>query len=172
MAAGNNLPPDFVNRMEKVPAPYLSEQYGYSKDGLSCAMIAWMLDINLRATIKKREFQRTYQRMCLYIKHMERLLDQANIKYDAYTGAEDGRRVKIARETFKPQVKARFIPTAPYPITAPISSDGELCRSVSDAQTFEYKLHQLEILRYMERVDGPALADFETSARRPRPETG
>jgi hypothetical protein len=31
--AANNLPPDFVNRMEKVPAPYLSEQYGYSKDG-------------------------------------------------------------------------------------------------------------------------------------------
>ncbi|CAG8210113.1 unnamed protein product [Penicillium nalgiovense] len=170
--AENNLPPDFVNRMEKVPAPYMSEQYGYSKDGLSCAMVAWMLDINVRATIKKREFQRTYQRMCLYIKHMERIMDQSNIKYDAYTGTEDGRRIKTARDTFKPQMKARFIPTAPYPITAPISSDGELCRSVSDAQTFEYKLHQLEILRYMERVDGPALADFETSTRKPRPETG
>lgn len=35
-------------------------------------MIAWMLDLNVRAAIKKREFQRTYQRMCLYIKHMER----------------------------------------------------------------------------------------------------
>ncbi|CAG7934905.1 unnamed protein product [Penicillium nalgiovense] len=170
--AENNLPPDFVNRMEKVPAPYMSEQYGYSKDGLSCAMVAWMLDINVRATIKKREFQRTYQRMCLYIKHMERIMDQSNIKYDAYTGTEDGRRIKTARDTFKPQTKARFIPTAPYPITAPISSDGELCRSVSDAQTFEYKLHQLEILRYMERVDGSALADFETSTRKPRPETG
>lgn len=99
-------------------------------------------------------------------------MDQSNIKYDAYTGTEDGRRIKTARDTFKPQTKARFIPTAPYPITAPISSDGELCRSVSDAQTFEYKLHQLEILRYMERVDGSALADFETSTRKPRPETG
>jgi hypothetical protein len=36
-------------------------------------MVAWMLDIDVRATIKKREFQRTYQRMCLYIKHMERM---------------------------------------------------------------------------------------------------
>ncbi|KAJ5604286.1 hypothetical protein N7537_007242 [Penicillium hordei] len=172
MASEDNTPPDFVNRMEKVPAPYLSEQYGYSKDGLSCAMIAWMLDLDVRTAIKKREFQRTYQRMCLYIKHMERLMDQANIKYDAYTGAEDGRRMKIARDTFKPQLKARFMATAPYPVTAPISTDGELCRSVSDAQTFEYKLHQLEIIRYMERVDGPALTDFETSTRRPRPETG
>ncbi|KUM59744.1 hypothetical protein ACN42_g7397 [Penicillium freii] len=103
---------------------------------------------------------------------MERLMDQANIKYDPYTGAEDGRRMKIARDTFKSQVKARFMSTAPYPITAPISTDGELCRSVSDAQTFEYKLHQLEILRYMERVDGPALTDFETTTRQPRPETG
>ncbi|CAI7656136.1 unnamed protein product [Penicillium glandicola] len=170
--AENNPPPDFVNRMEKVPAPYLSEQYGYSKDGLSCAMIAWMLDLNLRAAIKRREFQRTYQRMCLYIKHMERLMDQAKITYEPYTGAEDGRRMKIARETFKPLLKARFMATAPYPVTAPISTDGELCRSVSDAQTFEYKLHQLEIIRYMERVDGPALADFETSTRKARPETG
>lgn len=153
-------------------------------------MVAWMLDIDVRATIKKREFQRTYQRMCLYIKHMERMfvrtlekpdnhwhqnlgiMDQSNIKYDGYTGTEDGRRMKAARQTFKPQMKARFIPTAPYPITAPISSDGELCRSVSDAQTFEYKLHQLEVLRYMERADGPALADFETTTRKPRPETG
>ncbi|KAJ5497561.1 hypothetical protein N7463_009548 [Penicillium fimorum] len=165
-------PPDFVNRMEKIPAPYLSEQYSYTKDGLSCAMISWMLDLNVRAAIKKREFQRTYQRLCLYIKHMERLMDQANISYDAYTGTEDGRRMKIARESFKPQLKARFMPTAPYPVTAPISTDGELCRSVSDAQTFEYKLHQLEIIRYMERVDGPALADFESSTRQPRPETG
>lgn len=31
--ASEDTPPDFVNRMEKVPAPYLSEQYGYSKDG-------------------------------------------------------------------------------------------------------------------------------------------
>ena len=99
-------------------------------------------------------------------------MDQANIKYDAYSGAEDGRRIKVARETFKPQLKARFMTTAPYPITAPISTDGELCRSVSDAQTFEYKLHQLEILRYMERADEPALTDFEGTTRKPRPETG
>lgn len=33
MASEDIPPPDFVNRMEKVPAPYLSEQYGYSKDG-------------------------------------------------------------------------------------------------------------------------------------------
>ncbi|KAF9253705.1 hypothetical protein DTO027I6_9275 [Penicillium roqueforti] len=171
--AAENMPPDFVNRMEKVPAPYQGEQqYGYSKDGLSCAMIAWMLDIDVRAATKKRELQRTYQRMCLYIKHMERLMDQANIKYDAYSGAEDGRRIKVARETFKPQLKARFMTTAPYPITAPISTDGELCRSVSDAQTFEYKLHQLEVLRYMERADEPALTDFEGTTRKPRPETG
>lgn len=99
-------------------------------------------------------------------------MDQANIKFDAYTGAEDGRRMRIARETFKPQLKARFMTAAPYPVTAPISTDGELCRSVSDAQTFEYKLHQLEILRYMERIDGSALTDFETCARQARPETG
>jgi hypothetical protein len=88
--AFQDTPPDFVNRMEKIPAPYLSEQYSYTKDGklniiplqeknltltgLSCAMIAWMLDLDVRATIKKREFQRTYQRLCLYIKHMERTL--------------------------------------------------------------------------------------------------
>ncbi|KAJ5813186.1 hypothetical protein N7447_010209 [Penicillium robsamsonii] len=173
MASQDIPPPDFVNRMEKIPAPYLSEQYSYTKDGLSCAMISWMLDLNVRAAIKKREFQRTYQRLCLYIKHMELgHMDQANISYDAYTGAEDGQRMKIARESFKPQLKARFMATAPYPVTAPISTDGELCRSVSDAQTFEYKLHQLEIIRYMERVDGPALADFESSTRQPRPETG
>jgi hypothetical protein len=99
-------------------------------------------------------------------------MDQANIKYDGYTGKEDGRRMKVARETFQPLMKARFISTAPYPITAPISTDGELCRSVSDAQTFEYKLHQLEVIRFMDRVDGPALDDFETSTRKPRPETG
>lgn len=99
-------------------------------------------------------------------------MDQANIRYEPYTGAEDGRRMKIARDTFKPQLKARFMTTAPYPVTAPVSTDGELCRSVSDAQTFEYKLHQLEILRYMERADALALTDFETSTRQPRPETG
>lgn len=40
--------------------------------GLSRAMIAWMLDINVRASIKRREFDRTLIRICLYIKHMER----------------------------------------------------------------------------------------------------
>lgn len=40
--------------------------------GLSRAMIAWMLDINIRASIKRREFERTRIRICLYIKHMER----------------------------------------------------------------------------------------------------
>jgi hypothetical protein len=34
-------------------------------------MIAWMIDIDTRATTKKREFQRTFQKLCLYIKHLE-----------------------------------------------------------------------------------------------------
>jgi hypothetical protein len=34
-------------------------------------MISWLLDIDTRATTKKREFQRTYQKLCLYIKHLE-----------------------------------------------------------------------------------------------------
>lgn len=153
-------------------------------------MISWMLDLNVRAAIKKREFQRTYQRMCLYIKHMERtfaraleilfkanhtqtgLMDQANIHYEPYTGVEDGRRMQTARETLKPHMKARFMSHGPYPITAPINTDGELCRTVSDAQTFEYRLHQLEIIRYMERVDPLALREFEASRRQPRPQTG
>ncbi|KAJ5469153.1 hypothetical protein N7475_006905 [Penicillium sp. IBT 31633x] len=167
-----NTPPEFVTRMEKIPAPYQSETYVYSKHGLSCAMISWMLDLNVRAAIKKREFQRTYQRMCLYIKHMERLMDQANIHYEPYTGVEDGRRMQTARETLKPHMKARFMSHGPYPITAPINTDGELCRTVSDAQTFEYRLHQLEIIRYMERVDPLALREFEASRRQPRPQTG
>ncbi|KAJ5783241.1 hypothetical protein N7457_005015 [Penicillium paradoxum] len=172
MVSESNAPPEFVTRMEKVPPTYQSESYAYSKDGLSCAMISWMLDLNVRAAIKKREFQRTYQRICLYIKHMERLMDQAKIPYSPYTGAEDSRKVQLARESLKPHMQARFMSKGPYPITAPISTDGELCRTVSDAQTFEYRLHQLEIIRFMERVDPLALTEFERSKRQHRPQTG
>jgi hypothetical protein len=83
----NDSVPEHVTRFEKVPAPYHHPESSYSIDGksstilsrailtatgLSRAMIAWMLDINVRASIKRREFERTRLKICLYINHMER----------------------------------------------------------------------------------------------------
>jgi hypothetical protein len=79
--------PDYVERFEKIPAPYRHALSSYdiegrknrtlsnnilTKIGFASAMIAWMLDINVRASIKRREFLRTRIRIGLYIKYMER----------------------------------------------------------------------------------------------------
>ncbi|OQD87488.1 hypothetical protein PENANT_c005G11151 [Penicillium antarcticum] len=135
---------NFVNHMENVPAPYHHAQMAYSRDGLSCAMIAWMLDIDTRATTKKREFQRTYQKLCLRIKHLE---GESTIHLP------------------RSQVEANFMDNAPFPITAPIDHETELNNTVPDAQTFERKLHQFEMLRYMERFDLEAWKDVEATPR-------
>ncbi|KAJ5762551.1 uncharacterized protein N7511_005933 [Penicillium nucicola] len=157
--------PSFVNYMENVPAPYHHAQMAYSRDGLSCAMIAWMLDIDTRAAIKKREFQRTYQKLCLHIKHLETTLKTNQIKYTPYIAEEAVRNINQARQNFASQVEAKFMDNAPFPITAPIDHEAELDNTVPDALTFEHKLHQLEMLRYMKRFDLEALKDVEATPR-------
>ncbi|KAJ5559162.1 hypothetical protein N7535_008974 [Penicillium sp. DV-2018c] len=161
MSAQNSLLPEFVHRMEKIPAPYQGNQIGYTKDGLSRAMIAWMLDLDVRAAMKKRELLRTYKRICLYIGHMERLMDQNNIPYERYTGERDGREINTARQLIMPHIQAKLMANAPYPMTASINTDEELCGTVTDAQTFEHRLHQLEVMRYLEELDPAALTELD-----------
>lgn len=76
-----------------------------------------------------------------------------------------------ARKIFIPHMRSRFVHDAPVPLTIPIKSSGELSRTVSDTQTMEYKLHQLEVIRYMGRTDPPSLEEFIRTTRVPRPET-
>ncbi|KAJ5297352.1 hypothetical protein N7508_007601 [Penicillium antarcticum] len=156
---------NFVNHMENVPAPYHHAQMAYSRDGLSCAMIAWMLDIDTRATTKKREFQRTYQKLCLRIKHLEGESTIHLPRCTSYTADEVVRNINQARQNFRSQVEANFMDNAPFPITAPIDHETELNNTVPDAQTFERKLHQFEMLRYMERFDLEAWKDVEATPR-------
>jgi hypothetical protein len=79
--------------------------------------------------------------------------------------------VQNARASFATHMQAKFTDNTPIPITAPIKSTGELCRTVSDAQTMDYKLHQLEVIRFMGRTDPPSLDEFNRTTRAHRPET-
>jgi hypothetical protein len=83
------------------------------------------------------------------------------IRHTPYTADEAVRNINRARQNFGSLVEAKFMDNAPFPITAPIDNETELNNTVSDAQTFEHRLHQLELLRYMERFDSEALKDFE-----------
>jgi hypothetical protein len=83
------------------------------------------------------------------------------IRYTPYTADEAVRNINHARQNFGSLVEAKFMDNAPFPITAPIDNETELNNTVPDAQTFEHRLHQLEMLRYMERFDSEALKDLE-----------
>ncbi|CAG8177480.1 unnamed protein product [Penicillium salamii] len=163
--------PEYISRMEKVPAPFLPPRSSYGVDGLSRAMIAWMLDINIRASIKRREFERTRIRICLYIKHMERVMTLNNITFVPYSDKLGNEMIRDARNTFKSQMVARMLTAGPIPLTSPIREEKELCGTVSDAQTLEYKLHQLEVIRHLGRADPPSLEEFNASRRQHRPQT-
>jgi hypothetical protein len=88
-------------------------------------------------------------------------MDQNKIQYERYTGEQDGREINTSRELIMPHIKAKFMANAPYPMTATINTDEELCGTVADAQTFEHRLHQLEVMRYLERVDPSALTELD-----------
>jgi hypothetical protein len=85
------------------------------------------------------------------------------LPYTPYTADEAVRHINQARQNFGSLVEAKFMDNAPFPITAPIDNETELNNTVPDAQTFEHKLHQLEMLRYMERFDLEALKDVEVT---------
>lgn len=183
--------------MRRVPPPFMPPRAAYGIDGrpgtplckalltstgLTRATIAWMLDINVRASIKKREFQRTWIRTCMYIKHCERrstdrgdskseadirtgIMDINGITYVPYTNEVGGDLTSKSRENFKPHMASTMVTRGPIVITGPVKNEAELIKSVSDTQTMEFKLHQLEVLRFMGRADPQSLKEFNESRR-------
>ncbi|KAJ5333718.1 uncharacterized protein N7506_007501 [Penicillium brevicompactum] len=189
--------PEYVTRMEKVPPPFLPPRAAYGMDGrskgpfhsalltftgLTRAVIAWMLDINVRASVKRREFERTWIRTCMYIKHCERkptdrinsrpkadlwtgIMDLNGIPYTPYTNEAGGKLTSNSREGFRPHMASTMVTRGPILITGPVKDESEISRCVSDTQTMDFKLHELEIIRFMGRVDLETLTEFNESTR-------
>lgn len=189
--------PEYVTRMEKVPPPFLPPRAAYGMDGrsegpfhsalltftgLTRAVIAWMLDINVRASVKRREFERTWIRTCMYIKHCERkprdrvnsrpkadlwtgIMDLNGIPYTPYTNEAGGKLTSNSREGFRPHMASTMVTRGPILITGPVKDESEISRCVSDTQTMDFKLHELEIIRFMGRVDLESLTEFNESTR-------
>ncbi|KAK9851100.1 hypothetical protein MYU51_011341 [Penicillium brevicompactum] len=152
--------PEYVTRMEKVPPPFLPPRAAYGMD-----VIAWMLDINVRASVKRREFERTWIRTCMYIKHCERIMDLNGIPYTPYTNEAGGKLTSNSREGLRPHMASTMVTRGPILITGPVKDESEISRCVSDTQTMDFKLHELEIIRFMGRVDLETLTEFNESTR-------
>lgn len=97
-------------------------------------------------------------------------MTQNGIPFEQYTGKIGGELVRTARLKLRDHMVATVVTGGPVPITGPIHSVNELCGSVSDAQTMELKLHQLEIIRHLGRADPPSLEEFNASKREYRPQ--
>lgn len=97
-------------------------------------------------------------------------MTQNSIPFEEYTGKIGGELVRNARLNFQYHMVATVVAGGPVPITGPIHSVNELCGSVSDAQTMELKLHQLEIIRHLGRADPPSLEEFNAPERERRPQ--
>ena len=94
-----------------------------------------------------------------------------NIPFEPYTDKAFSEIVRGARKNFQKHLVAKMLMAGPIPLTSPIRDQKELCGTVSDAQTMEYKLHQLEVIRYLGRADPPSLEEFNASKREHRPQT-
>lgn len=98
-------------------------------------------------------------------------MTQNCIPFEEYTGKIGGELVRNARLNFQDHMVATVVTGGPGPIIGPIHSVNELCGSVSDAQTMELKLHQLELIRHLGRADPPSLEEFNASKRECGPQT-
>ena len=96
---------------------------------------------------------------------------QHGVPFTPYSDKPDNEMVKDSRQRLRPHMLANMVNAGPIPVTTPIDSIDELCMTVSDTQTMEYKLYQLNIIRALGRTDLPSVEEFFRSKRPHRPET-
>jgi hypothetical protein len=93
------------------------------------------------------------------------LLEINNVSYTPYFATKENEKANNANKNYMAHMQAKFETGSPIPITIPITTMRELIGTVSDSQTMEYKLHQLEVIRFMGSTDTLVLERFNNSTR-------